>query len=528
MMYESQRERVNSHYNTAIHDNKHKFDKKLCPKATSEYIYSNQKTDALNVVRKFLMEDRVIVSVQKRTKVGADGLMLQIVRLMCEHPDDEFIRDIDNVRIITGMSNASWEKDMIDKAPLVLKDKIFHHGKLQKSDIKSLDRGLIIIDEIDTGDNEDQKLDKQFKKSGLLDINILIEKNIKIVVISATMARELYDLYEWGERYHATVMMSTPDLYVSHGHLLDKGIIKEFYPLTKEDSIEKWLREDILDNYQDDYRVHIVRLGRNSNTIKNKCSSLGIVYKNHTSNERIIESKLAEIFSKPLESHIVIAVKGFYRRANLIPNDWKIKIGAVHELHTATVDNNVQIQGLVGRMTGYWKDVLETDHKTGPYRTSIKSIKQYEKFMEDIYGQNDYKCRGFRKKDGNVKDNSSRVRSFLHAEHFKVDGIVKPKEHQVYHYTDLCSDDDKEALNKKLKERLVDGCHISFMKLDENGQFHYRDYLRDMIDYTTKEEFVKEKEIHWGVNHNHARMMPVLKNKSIHWIGIYSYKSIKV
>jgi hypothetical protein len=34
-------------------------------------------------------------------------------------------------------------------------------------------------------------------------------------------------------------------------------------------------------------------------------------------------------------------------------------------------------------MTGYWKDVIEKGHKTGPYRTSIDAIKDYEKIIND-------------------------------------------------------------------------------------------------------------------------------------------------
>jgi hypothetical protein len=71
------------------------------------------------------------------------------------------------------------------------------------------------------------------------------------------------------------------------------------------------------------------------------------------------------------------------RRAYLIPNAWKIRIGATHELHTKIVDASVQIQGFPGRLTGYWRSILDNGHKTGPYRTSIKAIQNYEKMFEN-------------------------------------------------------------------------------------------------------------------------------------------------
>jgi len=78
--------------------------------------YPNQKEDANNIVDKFYKNKRRVISIQKKTKVGADGLMIEIAKLLTSHIDDSFIVNIDNVRIITGMSNAGWEKDMIDKA----------------------------------------------------------------------------------------------------------------------------------------------------------------------------------------------------------------------------------------------------------------------------------------------------------------------------------------------------------------------------------------------------------------------------
>ena len=96
---------------------------------------------------------------------------------------------------------------------------------------------------------------------------------------------------------------------------------------------------------------------------------------------------------------------------NLIPNIWKLRIGATHELFTNIVDNNVQIQGLTGRMTGYWRDDIERGHKTGPHRTSIKAIEQYEKTYLDPFGINTYQTSGFKKKNGKVSANPTMLSS---------------------------------------------------------------------------------------------------------------------
>jgi len=375
-------------------------------KATSEYIFPNQMEDAHNIVNKFYENKRRVISIQKKTKVGADGLMIEIAKLLTTHSDDEFVVNPSNVRIITGMSNAGWEKDMIEKAPTCFKDKIFHHGKLSKSDLKNIRDGLIIIDEIDTGDKEFQVLHNTLKEACVLDVNHMEENNNRFVFISATMIKELYDLYRWGE-LHELYKMTIPEEYIGHKDFLEKGIVKEFYSLNSAENAEKWVQEDILDNYGDDYRVHIVRVAESKNNktalqIQNACIRKGVSYRNHTSTDRLSEDEIKEFFKEPLPQHIVLGVKGFFRRANLIPNRWKLRIGATHEYYTKKVDNNVQIQGLIGRMTGYWRYVIDSGHKTGPHRTSIKAIEQYEKIYNDPFGLNSYQTTGFNKKNGKV------------------------------------------------------------------------------------------------------------------------------
>jgi len=402
----ARREFVQQAYNSAKAENKIRY-LEGDHKATAEYIFPNQMEDACNIVNKFYDYDKRVVSIQKKTKVGADGLMIELATSLTTHPDDNFVLNPANVRIITGMSNAGWEKDMIDKAPNCFKDKIFHHGKLSRSDLKQIQNGLIIIDEIDSGDKEMSVLHKNLREAGILDVKYMKEHNIRIVFISATMIKELYHLYRWGE-VHYLYKMTIPACYIGHKDFLNMGIIKEFYPLDTKQSAERWVQEDILDKYKtDDCRVHIVRLnsrGKNKNVdiVECACIRKGIIFRNHTSKDKLSEDEINEFFKEPLTQHIVLGVKGFFRRANLIPNDWKVRIGATHELFTKTVDNNVQIQGLPGRMTGYWRDLIERGHKTGPHRTSIKAILEYEKTYIDPFGINSYQTNGFKKNKGNV------------------------------------------------------------------------------------------------------------------------------
>jgi hypothetical protein len=397
----ARRESVLQAYNSAKAENHLRY-LEGDDKATAEYIFPNQMEDAANIVDMFYKKNRHVVSILKKTKVGADGLMIETAKLLTTHIDDSFVVNPTNVRIITGMSNAGWEKDMIDKAPNCFKGKIFHHGKLSRADLMSLKNGLIIIDEIDTGDKEFQVLHTTLKEAGVLNVEHMKKNKNLFVFISATMIKELYDLYRWGD-LHELYAMTIPKSYFGHCDFLLMDIIKEFYPMTTSQNAEKWVQEDILDNYRNDFRVHIVRVVvKNVDIVQNACIRKGVIFRNHTSTDKLSQEDITEFFKEPLTQHIVLGVKGFFRRANLIPNRWKLRIGATHEYYTKKVDNNVQIQGLTGRMTGYWREYIENGHKTGPHRTSIKAIEEYEKTYIDPFGTNSYQTAGFNKKKGKV------------------------------------------------------------------------------------------------------------------------------
>lgn len=398
----AKREAVLSAYISARDANRVRFlegDKK----ATPEYIFPNQKEDAANIVDKFYRHGRRVISIQKKTKVGADGLMIELATLMTTHNDDSFVLNPTSVRIITGMSNAGWEKDMKDKAPECFKDKIFHHGQLSRADLMSMRDGLIIIDEIDTGDKEFQKLHNTLEAAGILDVKFLVEHNNRLVIISATMIKEQYDVARWGE-LHEPYKMTIPSSYIGHKEFMERGILQEFYPLDTDENAERWVQEDILDNYGTDNRVHFVRLNpKTADIVRRACERMGISFRNHTSSDRLSDDDIEEFFEEPLTRHIVVGVRGLLRRANLIPNAWKLRIGATHEHCTRKVDNNVQIQGLPGRMTGYWRSEIEGGHKTGPYRTSLKAVEEYEKAYLDPFGSTSYQTAGFQKKKGKVR-----------------------------------------------------------------------------------------------------------------------------
>ena len=376
-------EHVQICYNASVTKNEIAYIKKDI-NATSEYIYENQVIDSAKIVNTFITTDIRVQSVIKRTKLGMDGVMIRVLHDFGTHNDISVAIDPENMLIITAMSNKAWEIELKKKIPSCFVDNVFHHGKLGEigERLSTIKNGLIIIDEIDTGDKQDQLLHNLLKISGLLNIDELIKRNMRFIFVSATMINELKQLEKWGNK-HSTYYMTIPDTYIGHKEFLERGIIQEFYDINNGHTAERWIKTDIIDNYGDDYRIHIVRTDNsNTNHIKTACEKLNVHFMNHTSDDRINDIQMKNIINHNNGRHIVIAVKGLYRRANLFPDAFKKRIGAVHERFTQNPDTSVQIQGLTGRMCGYHRNIIIDDnHKTGPYRTSISCIEQYENFM---------------------------------------------------------------------------------------------------------------------------------------------------
>ena len=451
-------------YNSAIKRNHESF-MMGDVKASSEYIYPNQKEDANQIMNVFYTQEVRVISIVKKTKVGMDGLMIELAFRMTTHSDDTFVLHRNNVFFITGMSNKSWENDMKDKIPTCFKENVYHHGKLQRlnTKLKDIKNAFIIIDEIDSGDKEYQKLHLILKESGILDMKYMEDNNIRLAVVSATMINELREFYKWGDK-HYTHYMNIPDMYIGHDEFLQLGIIQEYYPINDIESADRWIQEDILQHYGIDYRVHIVRTSeKHKGFIMDACIRHNVMFRNHTSTDRISFDKLSKIFNVdlPTNQHQVIAIKGLWRRANLIPNEWKMKIGATHERHVNVYDTNVQVQGLPGRMSGYWKDTILNGHKTGPHRTSIDAIQEYKSF--------------YNKPFGNIKYSTTGVKTtFVHPKHIVNLDTIHETIHEVFntnkripviidglHETDVIFTTKKKKLKLEFVRSLLHKSHIN-------------------------------------------------------------------
>lgn len=396
--------------------------------ATAQYVWPNQIADAENIVNLLTGSGAVLLGIAKEPQVGMTGLLHYIPYLLCSHKNDDIVVAPKNVCILTGMSNLAWETDTKRDFPDCFQSQIFHHGKLREA-LPILKRiaqegGCVIIDEIQNGAKENQVLHQVLIQSGLLNMSVLETKNVKIVTASATMIKHIHTASKWGGK--ATIYkMQIPDNYVGFKTLKANGFLRQWKNMNSLDATREWF-DEIEAHYTGEFRVHLVRAGPKMLANIQQCvleHGFGVI--EHTSKDRLTPEQNDILFREPLTRHWIILVKGLWRAANRIPTVYKLRIGAVHEQFVKKVDNDVQAQGLPGRMLGY-PDYPE-GHKIGPYYTSLKAIDEYIAFAEDPLSQeNAYQCAGYKRtEEGVVRCKENNITSAHNIANLDATGGIK-------------------------------------------------------------------------------------------------------
>lgn len=358
--------------------------------ASEEYVYPNQKEAAAKVAHSLLVLNKRLVTVIKRTKSGANGFIFDLWRRLATHPDDAKVIPYENIHILTGMSNKSWDTTMKTDCPHIAIPNIKHRNQMKEivDKIKTTKNVVLIIDEFDVANGKKQTIYNTLENAGILDIEFMEKNNISIVGISATIYRELKQMKEWGKNLATHVTLETGENYVGYEELFP--YIQEWYPVKTLKDARRWVKEDIVEYFTEgDYRVSKIRLNTAKSSkgaeraIKKACEEAGICCYQDNSKERISLEEKMKIFTElTKKQHVVLIVKGFERRAEFWPTEWKLKTGALHDRYAKNPCGNVVGQSFPGRMSGYWGSEFES-HKCGIIRTSVRLIESYIRFYTD-------------------------------------------------------------------------------------------------------------------------------------------------
>lgn len=341
-------------------------------------IHNNQAETAYQIVGKFTDKKIINQMVLGQTQSGKTGCMLATIQAYLS--SDNMI-PIENIFVITGLSSVEWKAQTISRFPQTMEDRIFHRSDLREkfvSQVIETENILIIMDEIQIASKKDQTIYKAFEDAGLLSIENLFQKDIKIVEFSATPNGTIYDLMEW--KSHGSKILSHPgDNYISARKLLEENKVKQFKELCGPQGEEvpkeileniKEIESDIKEYFSDKAYYHFIRSKSSSGqdkTISNFKEIFPdaeyIIYDLRSNIEDI-----NEILVQEPEKHTFIFVKEMLRCAKTLEKE---HLGIMYDRYSKSPDDSVIIQGFIGRLTGY-----DYNQKSICY-TNVSSIERY-------------------------------------------------------------------------------------------------------------------------------------------------------
>ena len=350
--------------------------KPVCP------IYINQVKFGKNITKHFLDKSKFVVMAVAPTQSGKTGSMVASVLFMNKHP--EIKQSIENTYILTGLSSKDWLDQTRERFPEEMHKNIYHRNNLNLfvKSVKDKKDVLIMIDEAQFACLPGQGLHKAFQEIGFMDINYIMEHNIKILFVSATPDGIIYDLNEWKTGV-AIEYMDVPEQYISITNLVERNQVKQYCDLCGYDRLMKRVDEKVLENIYalqeflgDIPKYHLIRTHNgflHDITIQNfnKCFE-GKNYDYFSESKINMMKKLTKV----PEKHTFIFIKEKLRCAQTIPKE---NLGILYERYTSTVNDSAIIQGFAGRLTGYHKNT------TSIVFTNMESIDKYNDLIDSRF-----------------------------------------------------------------------------------------------------------------------------------------------
>lgn len=345
-------------------------------------IFDNQLMTALKICRAFQKPQVSLVMTVAPTQSGKTGTMLGLMKALYSFPDYS-PPNPDNIWLITGLSDCSWKSQTTARMPEFLQSHVLHRqdlvGKFQET-IKTMRDALIIIDEAQIACKVGQTLHKVFAAGGLLNLKQIAERNIRIVMFTATPSGLRQEIGAWGEHCEM-VMMDTPASYISPMNLVERNQIFECKDIGGVDklgklrvSIEyltKILKElqQVVLSYPD-ASYHLIRVHKGimgdvaiENVIEVfKSTDQDIEFRRYFGSPVIKSKKTREsirtmkpiigdinrVLSKQPTKQTIIFIKDRLRCAKTLVKKY---IGLEYERYSGAKNDEVSIQGI--RATGY-------------------------------------------------------------------------------------------------------------------------------------------------------------------------------
>ena len=174
-------------------------------------VYENQRKCALEVLDG-IQKGFLFQLVLAQTQSGKTGMMVAVAE-GCKK----------NVVVMTGLSNVDWKKQTISR--FSEKVPVYHRNDLKN--VKKLENCVVLIDEVQYASGAGMTLDGLLVSCGCKDIENLRQLNVHFVLVSATPNRVYDDLCELSSEWSRHLVMQPGEGYTGLQELLESGRLRE-------------------------------------------------------------------------------------------------------------------------------------------------------------------------------------------------------------------------------------------------------------------------------------------------------------
>ena len=345
---------------------------------SKKLVYENQRNTALHIVDLFI-SGILAITLIAQPQVGKTGCILSILMEFCIN--SILCTQYSNIYVITGMSDTDWEEQTKNSFLPLFRRNVIHRSNLHKyiDQLKNLTNGLICIDESHFGSGKHQTISKELKLAGLLNLDTIMENNIKILFISATPGAILDDVVISMGDYHQKVILNPPISYVGFRKLLENENMIETMDIDINIISDIW--QIISNRWGDNPKFHIFRI-----TYTKYTEVFNLFHKFNNDNDNLFsilehnshDRQEKDFMDTKPDEHTFVFIKGFWRASKQLNDTY---VGIAYESPTDNPDTNTISQGLSARLLGNDK---QTPSNVSPLIfTHINSILQYLKLIDE-------------------------------------------------------------------------------------------------------------------------------------------------
>ena len=373
-------------------------------------VYDNQKEAACECLTHF-DSGKLLVMLVAQPGTGKTGTVLEVLKLLTIHPDDESCVEVKNISIISGMDDTEWTNQFRAKMLPSFRDNIHHRSALnkRKDDLASITNGILITDECHVASEKNMTVSKVLRGAALNDCDVVRSRHVRLFDISATPECVGWDIEAWGDKAAVVRLLPGPS-YKGFKVMIDEDRIQQAASFNNYETVKGWF-QFFQDRYKDSSKKFFPIRAQNNEcmgNIRKAIAEFGWSEIRHDSKERVID--IDSVMSSPPANHTIIFIKGFWRASKRLV---RTHVGGSYEYVPKTRNVSTASQGLIGRFCDNFD--YEGDEINPALRPvhfgDRESIEAYVEWFDNgcDFRKVDYSSTRIKSSNGHVKAKSSKI-----------------------------------------------------------------------------------------------------------------------